>query len=58
VKTPADLGAAFLSRSNDLTGMFDAVIDLAVIGPSLLDLIRDGGGYVAASPPLRPEPVN
>ncbi|MGC5054746.1 NADP-dependent oxidoreductase [Micromonospora sp. DT48] len=51
------LGAAFLSCSDDLTGVFDAVVDLAVIGPSLLDLIRDGGGYVAASPPLRPEPV-
>ena len=31
--------------------------DLAVIGSSLLGVIRDGGGYVAASPPLRPEPV-
>ncbi|MEU7801986.1 NADP-dependent oxidoreductase [Micromonospora arborensis] len=51
------LGASFLSRADDPTGTFDAVIDLAVIGPSLLDLIRDGGGYVAASPPLRPEPV-
>ena len=51
------LGAAFLSRSDDPTGTFDAVIDLAVIGSSLLDLVRDGGGYVAASPPLRPEPV-
>ncbi|MEK8106100.1 hypothetical protein NKG94_14735 [Micromonospora sp. M12] len=28
-----------------------------MIGPSLLGLVRDGGGYVAASPPLRPEPV-
>ncbi|MFG1872551.1 NADP-dependent oxidoreductase [Micromonospora arborensis] len=51
------LGAAFVSRADDPTGTFDAVIDLAVIGPSLLDLVRDGGGYVAASPPLRPEPV-
>ncbi|WP_410821904.1 NADP-dependent oxidoreductase [Micromonospora sp. 050-3] len=51
------LGAAFLSRDDDPTGTFDAVVDLAVIGASLLDLIRDGGGYVAASPPLRPEPV-
>ena len=51
------LGAAFLSRSDDPTGTFDAVIDLAVVGHSLLDLVRDGGGYVAASPPLRPEPV-
>jgi NADPH:quinone reductase-like Zn-dependent oxidoreductase len=51
------LGAAFLSRSDDLSGTFDAVVDLAGIGPSLLDLIRDGGGYVAASPPLRPKPV-
>lgn len=51
------LGAAFLPRSGDPMGTFDAVIDLAVIGPSLLDVIRDGGGYVAASPPLRPEPV-
>ena len=51
------LGAAFLSRADDPTGTFDAVIDLAVIGSSLLDLVRDGGGYVAASPPLRPEPV-
>ncbi|GIJ30010.1 NADPH:quinone reductase [Micromonospora qiuiae] len=51
------LGAAFLSRSDDPAGTFDAVVDLAVIGPSLLDLIRDGGGYVAASPPLRPDPV-
>jgi NADPH:quinone reductase-like Zn-dependent oxidoreductase len=55
------LGAAFLPRSDDLIaaapGTFDAVIDLAVIGPSLMDLVRDGGGYVAASPPLRPQPV-
>lgn len=51
------LAAAFLPRSDEPTGTFDAVIDLAVIGPPLLDLIRDGGGYVAASPPLRPEPV-
>ncbi|WP_433127129.1 NADP-dependent oxidoreductase [Micromonospora sp. CA-240977] len=50
------LGAAFLSR-DDPTGTFDAVVDLAVIGSSLLDLVRDGGGFVAASPPLRPEPV-
>ncbi|MET7426690.1 NADP-dependent oxidoreductase [Dactylosporangium sp. NPDC005555] len=51
------LGAAFLPRSGDPAGTFDAVVDLAVIGASLLDLVRDGGGYVAASPPLRPEPV-
>jgi NADPH:quinone reductase-like Zn-dependent oxidoreductase len=51
------LGAALLPRSDDPTGRFDAIIDVAVIGPSLLDLVRDGGGYVAASPPLRPEPV-
>ncbi|ROO51143.1 NADPH:quinone reductase-like Zn-dependent oxidoreductase [Micromonospora sp. Llam0] len=51
------LGAAFLPRSDDPTGTFDAVVDLAVIGPALLELICDGGGYVAASPPLRPEPV-
>jgi len=51
------LGAAFLSRAEEPAGTFDAVIDLAVVGPSLLDLVRDGGGYVAASPPLRPEPV-
>jgi len=51
------LGAAFLSRADPPTGTFDAVVDLAVIGPALLDLVRDGGGYVAASPPLRPEPV-
>ncbi|MFF5225620.1 NADP-dependent oxidoreductase [Dactylosporangium sp. NPDC000521] len=51
------LGAAFLPRSADPAGTFDAVVDLAVVGPSLLDLVRDGGGYVAASPPLRPEPV-
>ncbi|MFG1766158.1 NADP-dependent oxidoreductase [Micromonospora parva] len=51
------LGAAFVSRTDGPTGTFDGVIDLAVIGSSLLDLVRDGGGYVAASPPLRPEPV-
>jgi NADPH:quinone reductase-like Zn-dependent oxidoreductase len=51
------LGAAFLPRSADPTGTYDAVVDLAVIGPPLLDLVRDGGGHVAASPPLRPEPV-
>jgi NADPH:quinone reductase-like Zn-dependent oxidoreductase len=54
-------GAAFVPRSDDPTagapGGFDAVVDLAVIGPSLMDLVRDGGGYVAASPPLRPKPV-
>lgn len=44
------LGAAYLSRSDTPTGTFDAVIDLAVVGPALLDLVRDGGGYVAASP--------
>jgi NADPH:quinone reductase-like Zn-dependent oxidoreductase len=51
------LGAAFLPRSGGPTGTFDAVIDLAVMGPALLDVVRDGGGHVAASPPLRPEPV-
>jgi NADPH:quinone reductase-like Zn-dependent oxidoreductase len=51
------LGAAYLSRSEPPAGTFDAVVDLAVIGAPLLDLIRDGGGHVAASPPLRPEPV-
>lgn len=54
-------GAAFVPRSDDpiavAPGGFDAVVDLAVLGPSLMDLVRDGGGYVAASPPLRPEPV-
>ncbi|GIJ41070.1 NADP-dependent oxidoreductase [Micromonospora andamanensis] len=54
-------GATFVPRSDGPpglpTGGFDAVVDLAVIGPSLLDLVRDGGGFVAASPPLRPEPV-
>ncbi|GAA1573079.1 NADP-dependent oxidoreductase [Dactylosporangium maewongense] len=51
------LGATFVPRSEDPAGPFDAVVDLAVVGSSLLDLVRDGGGYVAASPPLRPEPV-
>jgi NADPH:quinone reductase-like Zn-dependent oxidoreductase len=51
------LGASFVARSDTPTGTFDAVVDLAVIGASLLDLVRDGGGFVAASPPLRPEPV-
>ena len=54
-------GAAFVPRSDDpivvTPGGFDAVVDLAVIGPSLMELVRDGGGYVAASPPLRPKPV-
>ncbi|WP_433472198.1 NADP-dependent oxidoreductase [Spirillospora sp. CA-142024] len=54
-------GAAFMPRSDDPIAAapdnFDAVVDLAVIGPSLMELVRDGGGYVAASPPLRPEPV-
>ncbi|MBQ1047610.1 NADP-dependent oxidoreductase [Micromonospora sp. C51] len=54
-------GAAFVPRSEDpirgAAGSFDAVVDLAVIGPSLMELVRDGGGYVAASPPLRPEPA-
>jgi NADPH:quinone reductase-like Zn-dependent oxidoreductase len=54
-------GAAFVPRSDDpfavAPGGFDAVVDLAVIGPALMDLVRDGGGYVAASPPLRPKPV-
>ncbi|WP_218577870.1 NADP-dependent oxidoreductase [Phytohabitans rumicis] len=54
-------GATFVPRSDDpiplAPGSFDAVVDPAVIGPSLLELVRDGGGYVAASPPLRPEPV-
>ncbi|MEV6302953.1 NADP-dependent oxidoreductase [Actinoplanes sp. NPDC051861] len=51
------LGATFLARSETPTGTYDAVVDLAVAGPSLLNLVRDGGGWVAASPPLRPEPV-
>jgi NADPH:quinone reductase-like Zn-dependent oxidoreductase len=51
------LGATFLSRSAEPAGTFDAVVDLAVVGTSLLDMVRDGGGWVAASPPLRPEPV-
>lgn len=50
-------GARFLTHPTATPGGFDAVIDLAVIGASLMDLIRDGGGYVAASPPLRPEPT-
>ncbi|MER7542026.1 NADP-dependent oxidoreductase [Spirillospora sp. NPDC127506] len=54
-------GAAFMPRSDDpvaaAPGKFDAVVDLAVLGPSLMEVVRDGGGYVAASPPLRPEPV-
>lgn len=54
-------GAAFVPRSQDplaiAAASFDAVVDLAVIGSALMDLVRDGGGYVAASPPLRPEPV-
>ncbi|MCU7727859.1 NADP-dependent oxidoreductase [Actinoplanes sp. KI2] len=54
-------GAAFVPRSDGpipvAAGGFDAVVDLAVLGPSLMDLVRDGGGYVAASPPLRPEPT-
>nr|WP_241563131.1 zinc-binding dehydrogenase [Micromonospora costi] len=54
-------GATFVPRADGpipvAPGGFDAVVDLAVIGPSLLELVRDGGGYVAASPPLRPEPV-
>lgn len=49
------LGASFVSRSDPDPGVFDGVIDLAVTGR--VDLVRDGGGYVAASPPLRPEPV-
>jgi NADPH:quinone reductase-like Zn-dependent oxidoreductase len=52
-------GAAFVPRSEDPIALaaarFDAVVDLAVIGSSLMELVRDGGGYVAASPPLRPE---
>lgn len=51
------LGATFVPRSEEPQGSFDAVVDLAVIGSSLLDVVRDGGGFVAASPPLRPEPV-
>ncbi|WP_406036456.1 NADP-dependent oxidoreductase [Micromonospora sp. NBC_00898] len=54
-------GAAFVPRSDDPIAVaadsFDAVVDLALIGSSLMELVRDGGGYVAASPPLRPEPV-
>lgn len=54
-------GAAFVPRSDDPPALasrgFDAVVDLAVLGPSLMDLVKDGGAYVAASPPLRPEPV-
>lgn len=54
-------GAAFVPRSNGplpvAPGSFDAAVDLALIGPSLMELVRDGGGYVAASPPLRPQPV-
>jgi NADPH:quinone reductase-like Zn-dependent oxidoreductase len=54
-------GAQFLPGSDDLVagapGGFDAVVDLAVLGPALLELVRDGGGFVAASPPLLPEPV-
>jgi NADPH:quinone reductase-like Zn-dependent oxidoreductase len=54
-------GAQFVPRSDGplplAAGSFDAVVDLAVVGPELLDLVRDGGGFVAASPPLRPESV-
>jgi NADPH:quinone reductase-like Zn-dependent oxidoreductase len=51
------LGATFRPRSQAPAGTFDAVVDLAVAGPGLLEHVRDGGGWVAASPPLRPEPV-
>lgn len=54
-------GAVFVPRSEGpiplAAGSFDAVVDLAVIGSSLLELVTDGGGFVAASPPLRPEPI-
>ncbi|MET8149628.1 NADP-dependent oxidoreductase [Actinoplanes sp. NPDC049668] len=53
-------GAAFVPRSDGpipSAGGFDAVVDLAAIGSSPMDLVRDGGGFVAASPPLRPEPA-
>ncbi|MEV6350050.1 NADP-dependent oxidoreductase [Actinoplanes sp. NPDC051851] len=51
-------GATFASRAQEPpSGPFDAVVDLAVLGPDLLAAVRDGGGFVAASPPLRPEQV-
>jgi NADPH:quinone reductase-like Zn-dependent oxidoreductase len=54
-------GAVFVPRSDGplavAPGSFDAVVDLALIGPSLMEQVRDGGGYVTASPPLRPEPA-
>ncbi|MEU5943332.1 hypothetical protein ABZ807_30165 [Micromonospora sp. NPDC047548] len=40
-------GAAFVPRSDGPLAVapdnFDAVVDLALIGPSLMELIRDGG---------------
>ncbi|NUT38229.1 MAG: NADP-dependent oxidoreductase [Hamadaea sp.] len=56
----ASQGAAFVPRTDGPTvaeAGFDAVVDLAVLGPSLMDLVKDGGGFVAASPPMRPEPA-
>jgi NADPH:quinone reductase-like Zn-dependent oxidoreductase len=53
-------GATFVPRSDDpvpAAAGFDAVVDLAVIGPALMAAVRDGGGFVAASPPLRPDSV-
>ncbi|MDG4793601.1 NADP-dependent oxidoreductase [Micromonospora sp. WMMD1082] len=54
-------GAAFVPRSDGplavTPGTFDAAVDLALIGPSLMELVSDGGGYVAAAPPLRPASV-
>jgi NADPH:quinone reductase-like Zn-dependent oxidoreductase len=53
------LGATFVPRTGDPVAVagFDAVVDLALIGPSSIERVRDGGGFVAASPPLRPQPV-
>ncbi|MDG4767988.1 hypothetical protein O7632_28420 [Solwaraspora sp. WMMD406] len=50
------LGATFLPRSDEPTGTFDAVVDLAVIGSTLLERVRDGGGYVAATVPWSRSP--
>ncbi|MEV6097178.1 NADP-dependent oxidoreductase [Nocardia sp. NPDC051981] len=54
------LGATeFATRGEDLTrrvgaGSVDAVIDAALVGASLLPLVRDGGAFVALLPPVTP----
>lgn len=38
-------------------GLYDAVLDAAVVGEQTLEWVRDGGAYAGVTPQAQPEPV-